>query len=214
MRPAAGMRIVFLGPPGAGKGTQAKQLAQELGIPHLSTGDMLRAAVKARTPLGVEAEGHMAAGRLVPDDLVLRMLRERLGQPDAAQGCLLDGFPRNVAQARALREFCAPDRVLYFDIPEDELLPRLTERRSCPKCGRIYNLRTGPPKVPDRCDVEGATLLHRPDDRPEAVRTRFEVYQRETAPLLQYYRDERLLRTVTALGSVEEVHRAVRAALG
>jgi adenylate kinase len=208
------MRIVFLGPPGAGKGTQAKLVASELKIPHLSTGDMLRAAVKARTPLGLQAEGHMKAGRLVPDDLVLGLLKERLAQPDAANGALLDGFPRNVAQAETLRSFFPIDRVLYFDIPEADLLPRLTERRSCPTCGRIYNLVTDPPRDPGRCDVEGATLVHRPDDREEAVRTRLQVYRAETAPVLEYYRAKGLLRSLGATGSVEAVHRAVKAALG
>lgn len=207
------MMIAFLGPPGAGKGTQAKLLASELHIPHLSTGDMLRAAVKARTPLGVEAEGFMTAGKLVPDRLVLGLLRERLRAPDTAGGCLLDGFPRNVAQAEKLREFLPLDRVLYFDLPERELLPRLTERRSCPTCGTIYNLLSHPPKNAGRCDRDGAELLHRPDDREEAVRTRLQVYQGETAPVLEYYRAKGLLRSVPAGGSVDEVRAAIRLAL-
>lgn len=207
------MQIVFLGPPGAGKGTQAKLIAAERKIPHLSTGDMLRTAVKNRTPLGLEAEGHMKAGRLVPDALVLGLLKERVSAPDTKDGCLLDGFPRNVSQADALQSFLTVDRVVYFDIPEEELLPRLTQRWSCPKCGRIYNLSSEPPKVPGHCDVEGAELVQRPDDREEAVRTRFQVYRAETAPLLEYYKARGLLRTIAAAGTVESVHRAVERAL-
>ncbi len=208
------MRIAFLGPPGAGKGTQAKLLASELRVPHLSTGDMLRAAVKERTPPGLQAESTMKAGKLVPDALVLDLLRQRLQQPDAAKGALLDGFPRNVAQAEALTTFLPLDRVIYFEIPVGELLPRLTERRSCPACGTIYNLRSHPPAKAGRCDRDGTELVHRPDDREEAVRTRLEVYNRETAPLLEYFRSKGLLSTVRATGSVEEVQAAVRAALG
>ena len=207
------MRIVFLGPPGAGKGTQAKLLAARLGIPHLSTGDMLRAAVRDRTPLGREAEAHMGAGRLVPDSLVLGLLKERLASPDTAAGCLLDGFPRNVAQAEKLGELLPLDRVLYFDVPEEVLLPRLTERRSCPICGTTYNLLRHPPRRPGHCDKDGSELVHRPDDREEAVRTRFQVYREETAPLLAYYRSQGLLRTIPAGGAVEQVRRAVDEAL-
>lgn len=207
------MRIAFLGPPGAGKGTQAKLLAAELRVPHLSTGDMLRAAVKDRTALGVEAEGFMRAGKLVPDGLVLGLLKERLGKPDASHGCLLDGFPRNVAQAEALGGFLALDRVVYFEIPLRELLPRLTERRVCPACGSSYNLRSHPPSQAGRCDKDGTELVHRPDDREEAVRTRLQVYERETAPLLDYYRSKGLLRTVAAAGSVGQVGAALRTAL-
>jgi adenylate kinase len=174
---------------------------------------MLRAAVKGRTALGVQAEGYMKAGKLVPDELVLGMLRERVSEPDTRSGCLLDGFPRNVAQAETLRSFLPVDRVIYFDIPESELVPRLTERRSCPTCGRIYNLRTDRLRVPGHCEVDGAELVHRPDDREEAVRTRFQVYRTETAPLLDYYRKKGLLRTIAASGSVEVVQQAVRAAL-
>ncbi|MDE1820587.1 MAG: adenylate kinase [Euryarchaeota archaeon] len=207
------MHLAFLGPPGAGKGTQAKLLAKELRIPHLSTGDMLRAAVKARTPLGLEAEGTMKAGKLVPDALVLGLLRERLQEPDAHPGCLLDGFPRTVAQAESLRDLVPLERVIYFEIPESELLPRLTERRSCPTCGAIYNLRSHPPKAPGKCDREGSELVQRPDDREEAVRTRLAVYHRETAPVLDYYRKSGLLRTLRADGSVEDVLAGLRALL-
>ncbi len=211
MRPL--VRIVFLGPPGAGKGTQARQVARDLGIPHLSTGDMLREAVSARTPLGMQAESHMAAGRLVPDDLVVELLRERIARSDAARGFLLDGFPRNLAQARALEGLARLDRVIYFAIDEADLLPRLTERRNCPLCGRIYNLVSNPPRADARCDADGTPLRQREDDRPEAVRTRLSVYRRETAPLLEYYGTTGILREVPARGDVDTVHRAILEAL-
>ncbi|MGP8076856.1 MAG: adenylate kinase [Thermoplasmata archaeon] len=206
-------RVVFLGPPGAGKGTQAAQLARELGVPHLSTGDLLRGAVAARTPLGLEAESHMRAGRLVPDELVLKILHERLSQPDAREGYLLDGFPRNLAQAEALGKFAELDRVVSFDISPDLLVRRLSERRVCPTCQSVYNLSSKPPRVPDRCDSDGSSLVQRPDDRPEAVTTRLRVYVEQTAPLLDYYGQRHLLRAVDASGSPDEVAERVRRAL-
>ena len=206
-------RIVFLGPPGAGKGTQAAQLSKELGVPHLSTGDLLRAAVAARTPLGLEAQGHMDAGRLVPDDLVLKILNERLAQPDARAGFLLDGFPRNLAQAEKLEQITPLDAVLSFELPANVLVERLSQRRVCPKCQTVYNLITQPPKVPGRCDREGAELFQRPDDRPEAIATRLAVYAEQTAPLHLHYRRSGLLRPVDARGSPAEVAARVRSAL-
>jgi adenylate kinase len=207
-------RIVFLGPPGAGKGTQAAILASALGIPHLSTGDLLRAAVAGRTPLGLAAEEHMRAGRLVPDSIVLEILGQRLGRADAAAGFLLDGFPRNLAQAEALDRRTPLDVVVSFEIPTVLLLTRLTQRRTCPKCHTAYNLTTRPPKVPNRCDLDGTELMHRPDDRAEAVRTRLEVYRVETEPLLRFYRGRGLVRSVDATGSPEEVEARVRSAVG
>jgi len=206
-------RIVFLGPPGAGKGTQAAQLARELGVPHLSTGDMLRAAASARTPLGLEADDHIRAGRLVPDDLVLRILHERLDQPDAKAGFLLDGFPRNLAQAEALGTFANLDRVISFDLSPELLVRRLSDRRLCPKCQSVYNVASKPPKVADQCDRDGTGLIQRPDDRPEAVTTRLKVYAEQTAPLLEYYRKRGLLRGVDASGTPGEVAARVRRAL-
>jgi adenylate kinase len=206
-------RIVFLGPPGAGKGTQAARLARELGIPHLSTGDLLRAAVAAKTPLGLAAEAHIRAGRLVPDPLVLEILGERVARDDARAGFLLDGFPRNLAQAEALDRTTGLDVVVAFEIPETLLLPRLTARRTCPTCHAVYNLTTRPPRVADRCDNDGTPLEQRPDDRPEAVRTRLEVYHRETAPLLEFYRGRGLLRPIDATGDPETVAGRVRAAV-
>jgi adenylate kinase len=206
-------RIVLLGPPGAGKGTQAKRLSSDLGIPHLSTGDMLRSAAAQGTPLGREADEYMRKGQLVPDELVLGVLRERLGAPDAQRGFILDGYPRNVAQAHSLAEITPVDCVLYFEIPESVLVERLSNRRSCPVDGTVYNLVTQPPRTPGRCDRDGTPLIQRPDDTEEAVRTRLVVYREVTVPLLDLYRTQGLLRTVNAAGTVEEVDAQVRAAL-
>lgn len=206
-------RIAFLGPPGAGKGTQASTLAAELGIPHLSTGDLLRAAVAARTPLGTEAGGYMSAGRLVPDDLVIRVLEERFGLPDARPGFLLDGFPRTLAQAERLETVAPLERVVFFDVPESALVDRLSSRRVCPACQTVYNLASRPPRAPGRCDRDGTELVQRPDDRPEAVATRLAVYAETTAPLVEFYRARGILRTVDASGSLDEVRRRVRHAI-
>jgi adenylate kinase len=206
-------RVIFLGPPGVGKGTQAAALAKTLGVPHLSTGDLLRAAVAARTPLGLEAQGHMDAGRLVPDDLVLRILRERLAAPDARAGFLLDGFPRNLAQAEKLEEITPIEAVLSFELPAHLLVERLAGRRICPKCNTVYNVATRPPKTAGRCDLDGTELVQRPDDLPAAISTRLAVYAEQTAPLMSYYRKKGLLRSVDAQGSPEEVAARVRNAL-
>lgn len=200
---------MLLGPPGVGKGTQAVRLAQALGVPHLSTGEMLRAAVAAGTPLGQEADGHIRAGRLVPDPLVLEILRERFARPDAAAGFVLDGYPRNIAQAVELDRIAPIDRVLAFDLPADVLVTRLSGRRICPECQAVYHLSAQPPRSPGVCDRDGTALVQRPDDRPEAVRTRLKVFSDQTAPLLAHYRARGLLHPVDARGPPDEVARRV-----
>jgi adenylate kinase len=212
------MRVVFLGPPGAGKGTQARELAREWGVPQVATGDMLREAVAAGTPLGRQARAFMERGALVPDDVIIGLIAERLGQPDAERGFILDGFPRTPAQAEALDALLAErhqalDRVVFFDVPEAELLRRLTGRRACPACQATYHLVTHPPRVPGVCDRCGAALVQRPDDSEGTVRTRLKVYAEQTAPLLDHYRRRGLLATVPGVGPVDEVRAAIRRAV-
>lgn len=205
---------MFLGPPGAGKGTQAADLARELGLVHLSTGDLLRAAVAEGTELGRAADGHMRAGRLVPDELVLEILRERLGRPDASRGFILDGYPRTEAQASTLGTLTPIDLVVWFEVPSGTLVERLSGRWSCPRCGSVYNVVTRPPRTPGRCDRDGAELVQRPDDRPEAVEVRLKVFAQQTAPLLEHYRRVGLLRTVDGDGPPEVVTGRLRRLLG
>lgn len=208
------MRVVLFGPPGAGKGTQATVLKDELGIPHISTGDMLREAVRAGTELGREAQSYMERGALVPDELILRMMEERLRQPDTARGYILDGFPRTVAQAEALdamlnRLGMQIDAVIDLQVPEEELVRRLSGRLVCPSCQAIYQTQTRPPKVEGKCDQCGGDLIVRPDDRPEAVRNRLVVYRKQTAPLIAYYQHKKLLHSVDGTIGPETVCRQI-----
>ena len=213
------VRVAFLGPPGAGKGTQARDLAQEWGGLHLATGDMLREAVAAGSPLGREAKGYMDQGALVPDDVIIRMMGERLAKADAAQGFILDGFPRTIAQAEALAKLLKDlgqtlDTVVYFDVSEPELLRRLTGRRVCRKCGHTYHLVSNPPKRAGVCDACGGELYQRDDDGEATVRKRLEVYRQQTAPLLDYYRQRNVLSTVSGEGPVAKIGEAIRKAAG
>ena len=211
------MRVAFLGPPGAGKGTQARELAREWNVPHVATGDMLREAAAAGTALGREAKGYMDRGALVPDDVIIRMIAERLGQPDAPAGFLLDGFPRTIPQAEALERLLKDlgkplERVVYFDVSEPELLRRLTGRRVCRNCQTAFHLVSAPPRTPGVCDRCGGELYQREDDSEATVRNRLAVYARQTAPLLDWYRGRGLLVSVRGEGTIDEIRRAVREA--
>ncbi|KJS57509.1 adenylate kinase [Streptomyces rubellomurinus] len=212
------MRIVLVGPPGAGKGTQAHLLAKTLSIPHISTGDLFRANIGQGTPLGLEAKSYMDAGRLVPDEVTIGMAKDRMLQPDAANGFLLDGFPRNLGQAKALDEFLAEqgiklDGVLDLEVPEDEVVRRIAGRRLCRNDGgHVFHVDYNPPKVEGVCDECGGELYQRSDDTEDKVRTRLEVYHTETEPIIDYYVQQDLVATISALGKVDEVtQRAIEA---
>ncbi|HJS37558.1 MAG TPA: adenylate kinase [Burkholderiales bacterium] len=217
------MRLILLGPPGAGKGTQAAFIAAKYGIPQVSTGDMLRAAAKAGTSLGLQAKTLMDAGRLVSDEVIVALVKERLRAPDCARGYLLDGFPRTIPQAEAMRAAGMPlDCVLEIDVPDDEIVLRMSGRRVHPGSGRTYHVRFNPPRVPDRDDATGEPLLQREDDREATVKERLEIYRRQTRPLIEYYTrwaasgDARAprYRRISGLGSVEQIRDRAFAALG
>jgi adenylate kinase len=216
------MRLVLLGPPGAGKGTQAGFIRDAYGIPQISTGDMLRAAVKAGTPLGLAAKKVMDAGGLVSDDIIVGLVNDRLRESDCRNGYLFDGFPRTIPQADALRDAgVALDYVLEIDVPDAAIVERMSGRRVHPASGRTYHVKYNPPKVPDRDDVTGEPLIQREDDREETVRKRLAVYHEQTEPLIAYYKkwaatgDPRApkYRKVDGLGSVDAIRDAVLAAL-
>jgi adenylate kinase len=211
--------VIFLGPPGAGKGTQAKLVAAHYGVPHLSTGDMLRENVALGTKLGALAKPIMARGELVPDDLILRMVEERVARADCAQGFVFDGFPRTLAQAEALNgilkaQKSGPAAVIYFRVPEEILMRRMTGRRTCKVGFEIYNIYDRPPKVEGICDVDGGELIQRPDDQPEAIRERLLAYDTQTKPLVDYYRAQGMLDEINADAKVPAVTSAVFSALG
>lgn len=213
------MRLVLLGAPGAGKGTQAKKLIEKYAIPQISTGDLLRAAVAAGTPLGKEAKTFMDKGELVPDRVVLGMVQERLKQDDCKKGYILDGFPRNTAQAEALDKMLAPlgmslSAALSVDVPFDDLMKRLTGRRTCKACGQMFNIYSNPPKKEGVCDKCGGALFQRDDDKEETIKKRLEVYNAQTAPLMDYYGKKGILSSVKGTGSIDEIFRAVCNSLG
>jgi len=208
------MRLVLLGPPGSGKGTQAARLAEALRVPRISTGDILRRNVAQGTELGTKAKAFMESGQLVPDDLVIAMTAERLKEPDARNGFILDGFPRTIAQAEALARLTPLDAVVNLFLEPEELVKRSAGRRICPKCESVYHVASNPPKTLGICDKCGSALVTRPDDREEVVRTRIETYERQTAPLIQYYKERGLLREVYASGVIKEISQRVQEALG
>ena len=207
-----------MGPPGAGKGTQAAIVSERLGVPHIDTGGIIRDNIQDRTPLGLEAKEYVDRGELVPDDLIIRLIEDRLNKPDAAEGWLLDGFPRSIAQAEALSRMGprggeAVERVVFMEVPEDLLVRRLTSRRVCPVCKSVYNVITMPPRKDGVCDKCGAELVQRTDDNEESIRNRFRVYHSETAPIADYYKRKGLLVEVDGAGELEEGTERILAAL-
>jgi adenylate kinase len=209
------MKLILLGPPGAGKGTQAQFIREKFGIPQISTGDMLRAARAAKTPLGIAAGKIMDAGQLVSDDIIISLVKERLREPDCRRGYLFDGFPRTIPQAEALnRERVGLDYVLEIDVPDDEIITRMTGRRVHPGSGRVYHVRFNPPKEEGRDDETGEPLILRDDDKAETVKKRLDVYRRQTRPLVDFYRavPEVKYRKISGTGRVDEVtQRALQA---
>jgi adenylate kinase len=215
--PVSELNLILLGPPGAGKGTQAERITEDFDLPYIATGDILREAVKGGTELGRKAKEYMDRGELVPDEIIIGVILEKVQAPEAADGFLLDGFPRTIAQAEALDEaFAKLDRSLtaaiLLDVPDEEVVRRLSGRRVSP-AGRPYHVEFNPPKVPGKCDVDGSELIQREDDKPEVIRKRLEVYHRQTAPLVEYYEERGLLRRFDGTLAPTEVHDHVRATI-
>ena len=209
------MKLILLGAPGAGKGTQAEILCKKLGIPSISTGNILRAAIKDGTPTGIQAKSYIDAGKLVPDEVIIGIVNERLSQDDCAKGYILDGVPRTIAQAEALEKAGIQfDAVVSIEISEDEILRRMSGRRVCEACGSSYNVEAVPPRVEGVCDNCGGKLIQRKDDTPETVRERLKVYHTETEPLVGFYAQRGLLRNVAVNGTKEETAQAILAVLG
>jgi len=203
------MQVIFLGAPGTGKGTQAAFFSEKYRIPQISTGDILRKAVKDGTELGKKAKAIMEEGGLVPDDIIIELVKERLANPDCQQGYILDGFPRTIAQAESLDQHLANRKpisaVIYFDVDEEALVERITSRRVCSQCGATYNIITNPPKEDNICDVCGGKVIQRDDDKEETVRNRLAVYHEKTAPLKEYYEKQNKLIVVDGSRTIEQV---------
>jgi adenylate kinase len=209
------MNIVLLGPPGAGKGTQAKKIAEHYSLPHISTGDILRENISNNTSLGVRAKSYMAKGELVPDELLITIIRDRLSKPDCSKGFLLDGYPRTVPQADALQMILTEsnkklDVVLNIDVDDEELIKRLSGRRVCASCGMSYHMIFNPPKEDEICDKCKGKLYQREDDKPEAIRNRLIVYKKQTQPLIEYYTRKGLLRTVDGGKNIPEIFEDIK----
>lgn len=212
------MKLLFLGPPGAGKGTQAKLVADKFGLLHIAPGDIFRQEVREGTELGRLVEGIMAEGKLVPDDITTQIIEKRIKSPEAAEGLVLDGFPRNVAQAEALAKILGEmgtklDLVINLEVPEEELIQRASTRRVCSGCGKPYNIKLDPPKTEGQCDVCGGTLITRPDDNEETVRQRLKVYHELTEPLFEYYNRDGIVVSINGYGDVDSVFQRIAEAL-
>lgn len=213
------MKMILLGPPGSGKGTQAKMISAQLGIPQISTGDMLRAAVQEGSPMGLKAKALMDKGALVPDEVVVGIVRERLGKVDCGRGFILDGFPRTVAQADALEETLVNlskdlDQVISLEVDREAVVERIAGRRTCRECGKMYHVKFEPPRTEGRCDSCGGDLYLRDDDREETVRKRLGVYQEQTAPLIDYYRNKKLLCEIDGMQEIGKVQKQILSVLG
>ncbi len=213
------MKIIMLGAPGAGKGTQADMLAEGLGIPHISTGDLFRANIGGGTELGMKAKQFMDKGELVPDSLTVEMLFDRVAADDCKQGYVLDGFPRTIPQADVLKKALEErnDRIDFavnVDVPDENIVRRMSGRRACPKCGQTYHIEHVPPKKEGICDKCGSELVQRDDDKPETVKNRLKVYHDQTQPLIDYYEKEGVLKTVDGTKPMEEVFGAIKSAIG
>lgn len=213
------MRLLFLGAPGSGKGTQSERLRTRLSIPQLSTGEMLRQAVTAGAELGLRVKGYLERGALVPDDLIICLMRARITQPDCKSGYILDGFPRTAAQARGLDEVLKSvkshlDAVCEIMVPEEELLKRLAGRWLCKQCGASYHVQFKPPRQPGICDACGGALYQRPDDTLETAHRRLQIYRQETLPLVKYYKKQGVLKIIEGVGTVDEIERRIASAIG
>jgi adenylate kinase len=212
------MRAILLGPPGCGKGTQAKILIETYSIPQIATGDILREALKKGTPLGKQAQSYMDKGQLVPDDLVIQIIEERLKQDDCAGGFILDGFPRTIAQAEALDKTLTAmgltlEHVFNIEVDDDELIKRLTGRRICKSCGASYHIIFNPPREEGQCDTCQGELYQRDDDKEETIRNRLKVYQDQTAPLITFYQEKKVLSSIDGVGSIEQITARLKAAV-
>lgn len=213
------MKIVLLGPPGAGKGTQAKSISNRYSIPHISTGDIFRKNISENTPLGVEAKRYMDNGQLVPDEVTINMVKDRLQDDDCKNGYLLDGFPRTVHQAEALQEFLEEigeelDTTLCIDVPMNFILERMTGRRVCPSCGASYHVKFNPPTIAGKCDVCGSDVIQRKDDTEDTVQERLDVYQRQTQPLIDFYKNKNQLSVVDGTKAINKVFESICKILG
>lgn len=213
------MKIVLLGPPGAGKGTQAKSISNRYSIPHISTGDIFRKNISENTPLGIEAKKHIDKGQLVPDEVTINMVKDRLQQDDCKNGYLLDGFPRTVNQAEALQEFLLErnediDTALLIEVPTTFILERMTGRRVCPSCGASYHIKFNPPTIAGKCDVCGSDVIQRKDDTEATVSERLDVYERQTQPLIDFYKERNLLSIVDGTKAINEVFEGICNILG